>query len=123
MSHAALDKFGQFLIHEVRDRSIADWENILTGKMKSERGKLIFQSLSSEQREALLTYTPAIVDTTLHFLLSLLDWREDMRMSVDVETGASVYNISEVSDGLPQELIAEDGWISRFSTKPTSPMY
>ena len=34
MGHITLDKFGEILIHKVRDKVINDWEMILAGKMK-----------------------------------------------------------------------------------------
>ena len=34
MSQFMLEKFGEILIHKVRDKAINDWEMILDGKMK-----------------------------------------------------------------------------------------
>jgi len=122
MSLSALDHFGQLLMVEVRDRAIQQWEQTLSGEIKSEQDQRLFASLTEAQRAAIRTFTPAIVDTTLHFLLSLLDWREEIKVSVELDADIAP-SISDASDGLPHELHTQKGWVARFSKKrPSFPL-
>src|SRR5436305_11943046 len=99
-----LDRFGEVLMKEVRDSAISDWENMLDGKAK---GKYISQfcdkylsGSDAKTMDTIRAVLPGIVDTTLHFLLFMLEEKREIVVSIAGED-ESVPNIREVSDGLP----------------------
>lgn len=116
MPHAALDRFGQLLMQEVRDRAIEQWEQTLDGRMKGESAQRVCSSVSEHDRALIKPFVPSIVDTTLHWMLCLLDGNDDLRLAVDVN-GSETPSISAISDGLPHELGGTEGWIAQFSRK------
>ena len=119
MSQTMLEKFGELLIHKVRDKAINDWEMILNGKMKGTRAAQIRNLISGyslEQLEILKELIPQVVDTTLHHLLWTIEQLDILKILLSDKEGTTC-DIKEVSDGLPGELYGERGWIKRFSTK------
>jgi hypothetical protein len=112
----ALDQFGATLIREVRDQSIMDWDMLLDNKMKGARAERLRQflaSLHSEELHALRRLVPQVVDTTLHYLLLMIE-ETGLRVSVQMPSG-ELQDLKEISDGLPGELYSDQGWIARFS--------
>ena len=119
MNHPMLDKFGEILIHEVRDEAINDWEKILNGKMKGVTAKWVGDLLSgysTEQVEILKELIPEVVDTTLHHLLWTVEQVDSLKILLSDKDG-NICDIKEVSDGLPGELYSDLGWINRFTKK------
>jgi hypothetical protein len=115
----ALEAVGQMLAQDVRDRTIEDWDKLIDGTMKGERAakvKKLLASFKPDQIEAVKRLFPAVIDTTLHHLLFALEQQElkkGTRVSLSVAVdGASVPDVSKVSDGLAGELY---GWIPKFS--------
>lgn len=110
-----LSYFGEILIREVRDRTIREFDKIVTGKMKSERSQKLFkeiQQMSSEHQEVINKIIPEIVDLCIDNMLCMMDdYADDIKVQIEQE------NISEISDGLAGELYTEDGWIQRFTTQ------
>ena len=119
MSQTMLEKFGELLIHKVRDKAINDWEMILNGKMKGTRAAQIRNLISGyslEQLEILKELIPQVVDTTLHHLLWTIEQLDILKILLSDKEGTTC-DIKEVSDGLPGELYGDLGWIKRFSKK------
>ena len=56
------------------------------------------------------------IDTTLHFLLTVIEENDDLDMTVSLSESETV-SIKELSDGLAGELYSEKGWVARFSSK------
>ncbi|MBD5135552.1 MAG: epimerase [Lachnospiraceae bacterium] len=107
-----LSYFGEMLINEVRDRTIRGFDMRITGKMKDESSKKLFekvQQMSDEQRLVIEKIIPQIVDLSIHNMLCMIEENANIDMQVENEI------ISELSDGLAGELYTEDGWIQRFS--------
>lgn len=110
----ALDRFGSFLIKNVRDHAISDWDMLLAGDAKSEAAREFYnriRSLPPEQSELLRDLVPAIVDTTLHHLMWSLDQAADIEVAVTTPQG-QVPSLRQVSDGLDGELYF---WVPRYS--------
>lgn len=120
MSQELLDRFGKLLMTRVRDKSITEWEKILSGQMKDAGSEVIRKQtevFGPEQMQIFLRILPEIVDTTLHYLL----WAVEQERSVDIvakDVNGVARSLREVSDGLAGELYSEQGWIARFSGKP-----
>jgi hypothetical protein len=115
----ALDDFGRILIENVRDTTIEQWEMIVSGKMKGERGKRIKQILepkfNEKQLDIVTDLVSQIVDSAVHNLLVTLEQEE---IEVYLSNNEQVKtNIVLLSDGLAGELYTEDGWICKYSTK------
>jgi hypothetical protein len=119
MEERALDKFGKMLMEKVRDISIGEWDDVVSGEIKApeliELHKKLASSFSHKQLKMLSSLIPEIVDTTLHYLLAgLEEENDDVKVSVQTDQG-TVTDLVEASDGLAGELYTEDGWIARFS--------
>src|SRR5258708_34477246 len=114
MNRQALDNFGRFLVTQVRDKAILQWEGLLTGRLKGTTAQYVKNSLSEftpEEVKVLQKLIPKIVDTTLHHLLWSLE--QDKFVSISIKTDTEVIaDIREISDGLAGEL---PDWIPKFS--------
>ncbi len=111
----ALNYFGEILIREVRDRTIEEFDMIVTGNMNDVGSQNLYkkiQQMSNEHQELIKEIIPQIVDLCLDNMLCMMDdYADDINVKVDGE------NISEISDGLAGELYTEDGWIQQYSTQ------
>ena len=117
MKNRELDSFGEILMLQVRDRAINQWIGIVEGRMKSPHSREIFerlQHLEFEDRDYIKQLFSEVVDTTLDFMLSLVEEKSSVDITFHTKSGNTV-NIMNISDGLAGELYADDGWISRFS--------
>ncbi|WP_342562790.1 epimerase [Paenibacillus sp. FSL R7-0345] len=119
-----MNTFGELLINQVRDRTIEQWEKVLTGQIKSKRAVSVYEEarlkLDSPALEMVTGLVSQIVDSTLHNFLSLCEQEEKIKIlfkTYDIEK-AEETNIVEISDGLAGELYTEDGWILKYSKKP-----
>ncbi len=115
MSQEALDEFGPLLMARVRDRAIADWDSIMSGHMKGPRAERVREQpteLNDDQRRVLHDLVPQVVDTTLHFMMWLLEQerRTDVRVTL---AGGAVSSLRDESDGLAGDLHA---WTLEFSS-------
>lgn len=116
MSGNVLNKFGELLMKDVRDKTISHWDMILDGRMKGISGQQVkakIDSFSDEQIEVLKWLIPKVIDENLHNLLTMVEENETIK--VEVWNHHLSGNVKELSDGLAGELYTEDGWISRFS--------
>jgi hypothetical protein len=111
-----LDKFGQFLVENLRDRGISKAEGLLNGEwrapsllnLQTELGKL-----SDAQKESVKATVINSIDTAIHdFLFALqerTDFDNDIQILVDGE------NVAELSDGIHGEAYSDEGWYAKFS--------
>ncbi len=123
MSKEALDVFGSLLMRRVRDRTISEWDKIVDGQMKgltAEHVQEILVPFDAQQVEALHQLIPRIVDTSLHYLLWMLEQEKSVSISVRTDTEV-VPNLQEISDGLAGELYGQRGWITKFSKQRYKP--
>jgi len=113
-----LDAFGKAFIHQVRDGTLAEMDDIFLGRGRPEWTRELHGSLERSmdvERCALLRHTVVIaVDTALHNVLWMLEKTPTLRLEVELPDGDRV-DIVEVSDGLSAEPTSPDGWIARFS--------
>jgi len=117
VSKEALDKFGSFLMKDVRDRTIRHWDMVLSGTMKDEESQRLYSAvapLSADAKKILSEIVPKIADTSLHTLLQSLDDEDDIEVAISAD-GGRVESIRDVSDGLAGELYSDQGWFARFS--------
>ena len=119
----ALDKFGRLLVERGRDSTIQQWDNIVEGRSKAPIRKKWgdnFARLSPEAQEFVHAIIPEIVDSTLHYMLWMLeDPYIGVKMSVETSQGI-VPDINEISPSLGGHPFSEYGWIARFSKERLS---
>src|SRR5262249_25803912 len=100
MSDKALDTFGKMLMQGVRDRVLRHWQMVIEGKMEDTESRRIFEEIHRKSgADAVSELAPKIIDTTLHYLLCMLEDEQSLSLSVDAGD-AVTKNIRDVSDGL-----------------------
>lgn len=107
-----LDKFGKFIVDNLRDKGISFAELLLIGHWKAtslqnlhnELGKL-----SDSQKEAVKKAVISAMDSAIHDFLFALQEQEEIQIMTDGE------NVVELSDGIHGEQFSEEGWFAKFS--------
>ncbi|EFP97769.1 hypothetical protein [Vibrio caribbeanicus] len=112
-----LEKFGQILMTEVRDKAIEKYEMIVSGRMKSaaaiEFNKQL-SALSDDQLSLIREVVVNSIDDAIHNFLWVIEQHED-HVELICSEGASKANMNDISDGLSGEIYTENGWIALFS--------
>jgi hypothetical protein len=111
-----LNKFGEFLVQNLRDSGINFAEGLLKNHWKTPELLNLqneIQALSSNQKNIVRQVVVATIDSAIHdFLFAIVeqaDFDNDIQIIVDNK------NIVELSDGLHGEPYSKDGWYARFS--------
>ena len=110
-----LNQFGKLLMEEVRDGVIYDLHQIIEGNFVSEQNKYL-QSIikkSKIKKEDLEIIVTEMIDKTIFSFLFMFDMNEEF--SIVANTGKTVKNLAEVSDGLAGEIYSDEGWIKKYS--------
>jgi hypothetical protein len=111
-SNNVLDKFGKFIVENLRDKGINFGELLLNGEWKAPALQNLqneLSKLSTHQKEIVKQAIISAFDSATHDFLLAVHAREDIQIKVDGE------NIVELSDGIHGEPYSEDGWYARFS--------
>ena len=111
-----LDKFGQFLVANLRDQSIQFTDMLIEGLWKAPDLTQLQNSvglLSSEQKQLVRRVVIESLDHGIHDFLFALQESNDFKMGINVVVDGK--NIADLSDGLHGESFSEDGWNARFS--------
>jgi len=112
----SLDKFGMFIIKQLRDRSIEQYEILEAGGWATPKLKtlqLALRDLSDENKLIIRRCVFDVIDTALHDVLAGLQEAHDLDNGIEVFVDGE--NIAEASGMLHSELFGDDGWIKRFS--------
>lgn len=115
-----LSAFGELFIQTVRDNTLFVAEGIVSGHMRSQRDRDMYERIklmSIEDISFLKDFAYRMIDLTMHNTLFML---EDSPNWVLAKREEGVQDIAELSDGLSGELYTSDGWISKFSAYPPS---
>lgn len=113
MAHPAVDKFGELIIHELRDKAIRHFDFLSGQHYKGlEELQRELASFSPEQLAIVRRCIVSSVDHGLHdFLFGLVE-------AHDCEAGIAIMvdgeNVAELSDGLNGEQFTDRGWIAKF---------
>ena len=111
-----LDKFGAFVMHNLRDRAIERHTLLQKGKLKAP-AVLELQSavaaLPKDTQKLLLSCIVDSVDVAIHDFLFALQEAHDMEAGVEVLVDET--NIADESDGLQGETYGKRGWIASHS--------
>ena len=111
-----LDKFGKFIVENLRDKGI-DFAEGLLKKQWNAPGLLEMQNeianLNETQKTAFINAITKTIDGAIHdFLFALqeqADFNNDIQILVDGE------NIVELSDGIHGEAYSDEGWFAKYS--------
>ena len=113
---APVDKFGKFIVVNLRDRGIDFAEGLLKKHWKAP-GLLETQNeianLNGNQKAAFINAIRETLDVAIHdFLFALqeqADFDNDIQILVDGQ------NIVKLSDGLHGEAYSDEGWFAKYS--------
>ena len=107
-----LDKFGKFIVENLRDKGIYFGERLLKNQWNAPALQNIqteLAKLSGSQKEIVKQAIISAFDSATHDFLFALQDRNDVQILVDGE------NVVRLSDGIHGEPYTEDGWYARFS--------
>lgn len=110
------DKFGAFLMANLRDKAIDFFDGLALGRWKSPRMQPLqtaLAALTPEQRAVARRCVLAAVDAGLHDFLFALGDAHDRGEGIAVLVDG--HNVAEQSDGLHGELFTGEGWFARHS--------
>jgi hypothetical protein len=113
----SLEKFGAFIVRNLRDKMLHDLDMILHGAWKSPDTQELQKrvaSLSDADKLLLRDLVERITTTGMHDLLFALQEESDtdgaIRFFVDGK------EVAKLSDGLHGEIFSDEGWIVRYSS-------
>ena len=110
------DRFGAFVMANLRDKAIDFFDGLSCGRWKSARTQPLQAALAAmtfEQRAVVRRCVIAAVDAGLHDFLFALGEVHDRTKGIAVLVDGR--NVAEQSDGLHGELFSDDGWFARHS--------
>ncbi len=117
------ERFATLLVKQVRDNAVRDWLGVLDGSTDGPAADDIRRALgqlSPQQRVALEDLFPKVVDTTLHYLLTMLDLESFVDMQVLMDTDAGRYeSLREATNATGESLTPElHRWVKTFGSFP-----
>jgi hypothetical protein len=116
MANVTLDHFGEFIVHNVRDKALEQFALLQKGCLRSPAMLDIqaqFTQLPDDQRILVNRIVVDLVDTLLHDLLFALQDAEDRDLGVKILVDHE--NVAKLSGMLHGEIQGPTGWIARFS--------
>lgn len=111
-----VDKFGKFIVENLRDKGVNFAEGLLKRHWKTP-SLLDMQNeianLNDTQKAAFIKAVTETIDESIHdFLFALqeqADFDNDIQILVDGQ------NIVELSDGIHGEAYSDEGWFAKYS--------
>jgi hypothetical protein len=116
-----LDKFGAFIVKNLRDQALDDLEMLLRGAWKSPITQDMQRRLgllTNDQKQLVREVADRIITTGMHDFLFALQEASDADQGLEVQVDGS--NIASLSDGLHGEIFSDEGWIAKHSKFPRS---
>ena len=115
-----VDKFGKFIVENLRDKGIDFAEGLLNRQWKAPGLQELqneIANLNDYQKAAFMKAITESIDEAMHgFLFALqeqADFDNDIQILVDGQ------NIVELSDGIHGEAYSEEGWYAKYSRYKT----
>ena len=112
-----LDKFGKFLVENLRDKGIDFAEGLLSNHWKAP-SLLDMQNeianLNDTQKIAFISAITETIDGAMHDFLFALQEINEIQILVDGQ------NIVELSDGIHGEAYSDEGWFAKYSRHKTN---
>ncbi len=116
MKHNELQKFGEFIIHNLFDKGIECYTQLSENQLKSPLTKQLrndIKELNEEQLALMRKVVFEVMTTAMHDFLFALQERNDLEN--DISINVDEINIAEESDGLHGEIFTDEGWIKIYS--------
>ena len=113
---SSLDKFGEFIVVNLRDKAIETAEMLLENGSKSPQTKILQDELltfNAAQKAIVANTVKASIDAAIHDFLFAIEEQADFEN--DIQIIVNEENIVEMSDGLQGELFTQDGWFEKYS--------
>ncbi len=113
---SSLDKFGEFIVVNLRDKAIETAEMLLENRSKSPQTKILQDELSTfnaAQKAIVANTVKASIDAAIHDFLFAIEEQADFENDIQIIVNED--NIVEMSDGLQGELFTQDGWLEKYS--------
>ena len=111
-----LDKFGKFIVDNLRDKEIDNFKGLMEGKWRAKKPQELHNRLSkfnSEEKKVISDLVEDLLANAMHDLLLAIHEENNLGTGLKVEVDGK--NIADLSDGLHGEIFHEEGWIHRFS--------
>ena len=115
-SMKGLDKFGAFIVQNVRDKALEQSKMLFEGRLQAKAIADLqaeIAALPDHQKRLLARVVRDVIDTALHDLLFSLQDAHDRKLGIEVFVDGE--NVAELSGMLNGEHLGEGGWIERFS--------
>lgn len=119
MAMTPLDRFGQFVIEQLRDNPLEFYDRLAAGQWKAPRLKELqaqLAELNDDQRIVVRQCVVEVINHCLHDFLFALAEGQHERQGIDVLVDREP--VAGLSDGLQGEPYSDEGWIARFSRYP-----
>ena len=116
-----LDKFGSFVVRNLRDRMLFDLDMFLSGKWSAPEHQVIQERISRivpEDQALVRDLVDRLITSAMHDLLFALQEESDADGSIRVMVDGQ--DVAKLSDGLHGEIFGEDGWIAQHSKYPAN---
>lgn len=116
-----LDKFGSFIVKNLRDQALDDLEMLLRGDWKAPALQELQQKLivlSDDQKQLLRQVADRIITSAMHDFLFAIQEMSDAGQKFEIHVDGE--NVASLSDGLHGEIFTEKGWIATYSKFPRS---
>ena len=114
-----LEKFGKFLVENLRDKGIRKAERLLKDEFRAP-ALLNLQAdlyeLLEEQKELVKKTVTICIDSAIHDFLFALQERADFENDIQILVDGQ--NIVALSDGIHGEAYSDEGWYAKYSKYP-----
>ena len=113
---SSLDKFGEFIVVNLRDKAIENAEMLLDNRSKAPQTKILQDELSTfnaAQKAIVANVVKTSIDAAIHDFLFAIEEQADFENDIQIIVNED--NIVEMSDGLQGELFTQDGWLEKYS--------
>lgn len=111
-----LDKFGNFLVNNLRDKGINYAELLMEGHWKAPSLLNIqneLSDLSASQKEAVKKAIISTIDTAIHDFLFALQERVGLDNEIQIIIDGK--NVIKLSNGIHGEAYSHEGWYAKYS--------
>jgi len=111
-----VDKFGKFLVDNLRDKGIIYAEGLLNNKWKApvlQNIQLGLTNLEDSEKEVVRNAIIATLDSAIHDFLFALQEQTDFENGIKILVDGE--NVIELSDGIHGEPYSDEGWYSKYS--------
>jgi hypothetical protein len=117
----SLEKFGLFIVSNMRDKAIGQFQMLINGDLVSKEYQAIYRQLNYIEgldKKVLEEIIMDTVDTAIHDFLAALQEAHEFNEGIAVLSDGE--NVAEKSGSLNFEPFTDDGWINKYSKFPLS---